>query len=218
MLLSNPKRSLGYGRFILIILYLKLLQQEVYFIISNLIGAVGILGAIVAFLIARRKIKSERKLAEQEKISFAVFLKIKMKNKLNLSLGIIYVIIMLFTITALPFIVNPTDLKEAWILVGLVGILGLGTPYTFITLIVILRIEIIEMKTIYPEGEPLIGWFNFGLLLLALSLPLVCMALMIVLREQISGMRKWKKILLIIFLVSILSMWFFLSIWSYQVR
>jgi hypothetical protein len=194
------------------------LQQEIYFIISNLIGAVGILGAIVALLITRRKIQSVRESSEQEKISFTSLLKLKMKSKLNLSLTIIYIVVMLFTFTALPFIVNPTDLKESWILVGLVGILGLGTPYTFITIIVIFRLEIIEMKTIYPEGEPLLGWFNFGMLLLAISLPLVCMALMIVLREEISDMKKWKKILLILFLVSVLSMWFLLSIWSYQIR
>ena len=194
------------------------MQQEVYFIISNLIGAVGILGAIVALLIARRKIKSSREASEQEKMSFSTLFKLKMEDRLNLCLTIVFGMIMLFTIIALPFIVNPTDLKEAWILVGLVGILGLGTPYTFITLIVIFRSELIEMKTIYPEGEPLIGWFNFGLLLLALSLPLVCMALMVVLRKEISNVKNWKKILLIIFLVSVLSMWFFLSIWSYQIR
>jgi hypothetical protein len=194
------------------------LQQEVYLIISNLIGAVGILGAIVAYLIARRRIESIRPSEEQERVSFSARFRSKMKNKLNLSLAIIYVVIMLFTIIALPFIVNPTDLREAWILVGLLGILGLGTPYTFITLIIIFRLELVEIKTIFPEGEPLFGWFNLGLLLLALSLPLVCMTLMIVLREEIFDMRNWKKISLFIFLVSVLSMWIFLSIWSYQIR
>ncbi|MCG3219929.1 MAG: hypothetical protein H7641_00985 [Candidatus Heimdallarchaeota archaeon] len=193
------------------------MQQEVYFIISNLIGAVGIIGAIVAYLIAKRKIDSGRLTEEQEETGLLALLKIKMKSKLNLSLIIAYIVIMLFTIIALPFIVNPTDLQKAWILVGLVGILGLGTPYTFITLIVIFRSEIVGMKTIYPEGEPLLGWFNFSLLLLALSLPLVCMALMLVLRNEIADMKLWKKIFLSLFLVSILSMWIFLSIWSYQV-
>ncbi|NPD89944.1 MAG: hypothetical protein HGN29_14625 [Asgard group archaeon] len=193
------------------------MQQEIYFIISNLIGAVGILGAIVAYLITKRKIDSVRLTEEQEKVSFSSLLKMKMKDKLNLSLTTTYVIIMLFTIIVLPFLVNPTDLKEAWILVGLFGILGLGIPYTFITLIIIFRSEIVEMKTIYPEGEPLFGWFNFGLLLLAFSLPLVCMALMLILRKEIRAMKLWKKIFLSLFLVSILSMWFFLSIWSYHV-
>lgn len=193
------------------------MQQEVYFIISNLIGVVGILGAVVAYLIAKRKIDSVRLSEAQAEVSFSDLLKTKMKDKFNLNLVIIYAIVMLFTIIVLPFIVNPTDLKEAWILVGLYGILGLGTPYTFITLIIIFRSEIIEMKTIYPEGEPLFGWFNFGLLLLAFSLPLVCMALMLVLRKETARMKLWKRIFLSLFLVSILSMWFFLSIWSYQV-
>ncbi|MHA1954456.1 MAG: hypothetical protein ACW96U_10985, partial [Candidatus Heimdallarchaeaceae archaeon] len=130
-----------------------MLPENVYFIISNLIGAVGILGGIVAYLIAKRKINSVGQIKEQD-VGFSVLLKTKMKDKLNLSLVITYVIVMLFAIIVLPFIVNPTDLKEAWILVGLLGILGLGTPYTFITFIVIFRSEIVEMKTIYPEGEP----------------------------------------------------------------
>ncbi|MHA2309254.1 MAG: hypothetical protein ACXABJ_08250 [Candidatus Heimdallarchaeaceae archaeon] len=193
-----------------------MLPENVYFIISNLIGAVGILGGIVAYLIAKRKINSVGQIKEQD-VGFSVLLKTKMKDKLNLSLVITYVIVMLFAIIVLPFIVNPTDLKEAWILVGLLGILGLGTPYTFITFIVIFRSEIVEMKTIYPEGEPIFGWFNLGMLLLAFSLPLVCMVLMLVLRKEMGEMKLWKKILLSLFLVSILSMWFFLAIWSYQV-
>ncbi|MCK4771057.1 MAG: hypothetical protein KAT02_12000 [Candidatus Heimdallarchaeota archaeon] len=192
-------------------------QENIYFIISNLIGVGGILGAIVAYLIAKRKIDSVGLIKEQDDVRISFLLKTKMKDKLNLSLVVTYVIVMLFTIIVLPFIVNPTNLREAWILVGLLGILGLGTPYTFITVIVIFRSEIVEMKTIYPEGEPIFGWFNFGMLLLALCLPLVCMALILVLRKEIGRMKLWKKIFLSLFLVSILSMWFFLAIWSYQV-
>jgi hypothetical protein len=194
------------------------LQQDLYFIFSNIVGAAGIIGAIVAYLIAKRKIDSIKGPDKEESIMFSNLLKAKMKDGLNLSLAIVYIIIMIFTLVALPFIINPDNLREAWILVGSYGILGLGTPYTFITLIVIFRSELVEMKTIFPKGEPLISWFNYGLLLLALTLPLVWMTLMIVLRKTMTKMKLWKKILLLFFLVSILSTWLFISIWSYRIR
>ena len=176
------------------------------------------MGALVAYLIAKIKINSIKETVEEEKANFPTLLRFKMKDKLNLSLAVTYVVVMFFTLVPLPFIVNPTNLQEAWILVGLYGILGLGTPYIFITLIVIFRSDLIEMKTIYPDGEPLFGWFNFGILLLALTLPLVCMTLMIILRDTMNEMKLWKKILIWIFLVSVLSTWLFISIWSYRIR
>jgi len=194
-----------------------LLQLDIYQIISNVIGAVGILGAIVTYLIARKRINESQLRVEKEKIDFWRRFKEKLSKKSNLVLFISYIVIMLFTIVALPFIVNPMDLVEAWILVGLFGLLGLGTPYTFITLTIIFKEEVIEIKRSYPTGEPIISWFNFGLLLLVLCLPLVCMVLMIILRKEINQMKIVRKIILSTFLICILSTWVFLSIWSYQI-
>lgn len=193
------------------------MQLDIYQLISIFVGTAGILGAIVTYLIVRKRIHDSQMVIEKEQISFWKIIKEKLKVRTNLILLICYVVIMLFTVIALPFIVNPDDLVEAWILVGLFGILGLGTPYTFITLIVIFKEEIVEMKRSYPVREPLLSWFNFSLLLLALCLPLVCMALMIVLRKEIKQLKIVGKIILSTFLICILTTWMFLSIWSYQI-
>ena len=194
-----------------------MLQLEIYQIISNVIGAVGILGAIVAYLIVRKRIKDSQKYDEKEKISFRSRLNRKLHTRTNLVLFSVYLTIMFFTIIALPFIVNPNNLTEAWILVGLFGLLGLGTPFTFIIFIIIFRDEVLELKQSYPSGEPLISWFNFGLLLLAICLPLACITLMIILRKEIVEMKILRKAFLSIFFICILTAWIFLSIWSYQI-
>ncbi len=163
------------------------------------------------------RIRESQLSVEKEKFNFWKSLKEKLVIRSNLIQFICYIAIMLFTIIALPFIVNPNDLIEAWTLVGLFGLLGLGTPYTFITLILIFKEEVIELKRSYPSGEPIFSWFNFSLLLLALCLPLVCIVLMIVLRKEIKQMKIVRKIILSIFFVCVLSTWVFLSIWSYQI-
>ena len=193
------------------------MQLDIYQIISIVIGAVGILGAIITFLIAKKRINESQIGIDKEKFEFWNLLKEKLTIRSKLILFTSYIIIILFTVIALPFIVNTNDLIEAWILVGLFGLLGLGTPYTFITLIIIFREEVVEMKQSYPSNEPILSWFNLGLFLLTLCLPLVCMALMIVLRKQIKQMKLVRKILLSIFLICVLSAWIFLSIWSYQI-
>ncbi|HUT81857.1 MAG TPA: hypothetical protein VMZ29_11695 [Candidatus Bathyarchaeia archaeon] len=183
-------------------------RELVYYIISIVIGIVGIIGATTVYLLAKRKLREVK--SDEEIISLKVTFKEKMKNKLNLSLAIIYVIIMIFTVTALPFIVYPNDLADAWIQIGLFGLLGLGTPFTVILLIIIFNQEVKEMKDVYSP-KPFFSWFNFGLLILGLSLPLVCLALITLFRKELNW---WKKTLLIIFLFGVLIMWIYLSIWS----
>lgn len=182
-------------------------RKLIYYIISIVIGVVGIIGAITVYLLARKKLREEK---SKEDLSPHISFKEKLKNKLNLSLVIIYSLIMLFTVTALPFIVYPNDLADAWIQIGLFGLLGLGTPFTVIILIIIYNQEVKEMKDVY-SFQPIFSWFNFGLLILGLSLPLVCLSLIVLFRKEINW---WKKTLLIIFLLGVLIMWIYLSIWS----
>jgi hypothetical protein len=185
-------------------------RQLIYYIISGVIGAVGIIGALCVYLLIRikwREYKAREKVVSRPDSRF----KEKLKVRSNLILFIIYLFIMVFTVTALPFIVSPNDLADIWVQIGLFGLLGLGTPLTVIVLIIIYRQELTEFGIICSEEEPILSWFNFGLVVMGISLPFACLALIILYRKQIS---KWKQLIYVILMLGVLAMWFTLAIWS----
>lgn len=188
-------------------------RQIIYYIISGVIGAVGIIGALSVYFLTKNKwnnYQANRSEAERTGTSF----KEKLKMRSNLVLFVVFLFVILFTVTALPFIISPDNLRDIWIQIGLFGLLGLGTPVVVIILIIIYREELMEFGTIYSEEEPVVSWFNFGLVVLGISLPFVCLALITLYRKQIS---KWKQLLFVVLMLGIIAMWFILAIWSTKV-
>ncbi|NHJ39605.1 MAG: hypothetical protein FK731_06180 [Asgard group archaeon] len=185
-------------------------RQLVYYLISGIIGAAGIIGVgSVYFLIRKKWSDYQDNLSEEER--YKVRFKEKLKVKLNLALFVILLIVIVFVVTALPFIVSPNDLRDIWTKIGLFGLLGLGTPATVIVFIIIYRQELMEIRSIYSAEEPLNKWYNFGLVILGITLPLVCLTLITLYRKHISN---WKKILFVVLMLGVLAMWLTLAIWS----
>ncbi|NHJ33173.1 MAG: hypothetical protein FK732_09940 [Asgard group archaeon] len=185
-------------------------RQVIYYIISGVIGAVGIIGAICVYFLTKKK-WTEYQVNKSEEERIDARFKAKLKVRSNQILFAFYLLIMVFTVTALPFIIDPNNLADIWIQIGLFGLLGLGTPFTVIVLIIIYRQELMEFGIIYSEEEPLISWFNFGLVILGISLPFACLALVALYRKQIS---KWKQLLFVVLMLGVLAMWFTLAIWA----
>lgn len=185
-------------------------RQVIYYIISGVIGAVGIIGAISVYFLTKKKWNDYQD-NKNETDRIGASFKEKLNVKSNLILIVVFLIVILFTVTALPFIISPDNLRDIWIQIGLFGLLGLGTPTAVIILIIIYREELLEFGTNYSEEEPIVSWFNFGLVILGISLPFACLALIILFRKQIS---KWKQLLFVVLMLAILTMWFILAIWS----
>ncbi|NPE08846.1 MAG: hypothetical protein GNW80_11250 [Asgard group archaeon] len=185
-------------------------RQVIYYVISGVIGAVGIIGALSVYFLTKKKWFDYQIRKDESERSGVSFIE-KLKVRSNLILFVVFLVVILFTITALPFIISPDNLRDIWIQIGLFGLLGLGTPAAVIILIIIYREELLEFGTIYSEEEPLVSWFNFGLVILGISLPFVCLALITLYRKQIS---KWKQLLFVVLMLGIIAMWFTLAIWS----
>lgn len=202
--------SLFYDLITPILLLPEVERQVIYYIISGVIGVVGIIGAISVYFLTKKKWNDyQDNKNETDRISASF--KEKLKVRSNLILFVVFLVVILFTVTALPFIISPDNLRDIWIQIGLFGLLGLGTPTAVIILIIIYREELLEFGTNYSEEEPLVSWFNFGLVILGISLPFACLALIILFRKQIS---KWKQLLFVVLMLAILAMWFILAIWS----
>ncbi|MCK5297480.1 MAG: hypothetical protein KAJ76_01150, partial [Candidatus Heimdallarchaeota archaeon] len=147
------------------ILLLPEVEREViYYITSGVIGAAGIIGALSVYFLTKKKWNDYQ--AKKNEVKTGTSFKEKLNVRPNRILFAVYVFIISFTVTALPFIISPDNLADIWIQIGLFGLLGLGTPFTVIILIIIYREELLEFGTIYSEEEPLISWFNFGLVFL----------------------------------------------------
>lgn len=202
--------SLLYDLIIPILFLPEVERQVIYYIISGVIGAVGIIGALSVYFLTKKK-WNDYQVNKNETERIGTRFRDKLEVKSNLVLFVIFLFVILFTVTALPFIINPNDLRDIWIQIGLFGLLGLGTPTAVIILIIIYREELLEFGIIYSEEEPLVSWFNFGLVILGISLPFACLALITLYRKQIS---KWKQLLFVILLLAIIAIWFTLAIWA----
>ena len=195
------------------ILLLPEVEREViYYITSGVIGAAGIIGALSVYFLTKKKWNDYQ--AKKNEVKTGTSFKEKLNVRPNRILFAVYVFIIFFTVTALPFIISPDNLADIWIQIGLFGLLGLGTPFTVIILIIFYREELLEFGTIYSEEEPLISWFNFGLVVLGVLLPFVCLALIALFRKQIS---LWKKLLFVVLMLGIITSWFILAIWATKV-
>lgn len=202
--------SLLYDLIIPILFLPEVERQVIYYIISGVIGAVGIIGALSVYFLTKKK-WNDYQVNKNETERIGTRFRDKLEVKSNLVLFVVFLFVILFTVTALPFIINPNDLRDIWIQIGLFGLLGLGTPTAVIILIIIYREELLEFGIIYSEEEPLVSWFNFGLVILGISLPFACLALITLYRKQIS---KRKQLLFVILLLAIIAMWFTLAIWA----
>ena len=188
-------------------------RQVIYYITSGVIGAAGIIGAISVYFLTKKKWNDYQANKIETERTGASF-KEKLNVRPNRILFAVYLFIITFTVTALPFIISPDNLRDIWIQIGLFGLLGLGTPTAVIILIIIYREELLEFGTIYSEEEPLVSWFNFGLVVLGVLLPFVCLALITLFRKQIS---LWKKLLFVVLMLGIITSWFILAIWATKV-
>ncbi|TET28544.1 MAG: hypothetical protein E3J70_09285 [Candidatus Heimdallarchaeota archaeon] len=185
-------------------------RQVIYYIISGVIGAVGIIGALSVYFLTKKKwmeYQADKSVEERTSASF----KEKLNVRSNRILFAFFLFVIVFTVTALPYIISPDNLADIWIQIGLFGLLGLGTPFAVIVLIVIYRDELKEFGVFLSKEEPLLSWFNFGLIILGISIPFVCLALITLYRKQIS---KWKQLLFVVLLLGIIAMWFTLAIWA----
>ena len=202
--------SLFYELITPILLLPEVERQVIYYIISGVIGAVGIIGALSVYFLTKKKWNEYQAVKSVEERIDASF-KVKLNVRSNRILFAIFLFVIVFTVTALPFIISPDNLADIWIQIGLFGLLGLGTPFAVIVLIIIYRKELLEFGTIYSEEELLVSWFNFGLVVLGISLPFVCLALITLYRKQIS---KWKQLLFVVLMLGVIAMWFTLAIWA----
>ncbi len=185
-------------------------RQVIYYIISGVIGAVGVIGALSLYFLTKKKwIEYQADKSVEERIDASFKEKLNVRSNRILFAFLLFGIV--FTVTALPFIISPDNLADIWIQIGLFGLLGLGTPFTVIILIIIYRVELKEFGVCLSKEEPLLSWFNFELVILGISLPFVCLALITLYRKQIS---KWKQLLFVVLLLGIIAMWFTLAIWA----
>jgi hypothetical protein len=186
-------------------------------IFAIIIAFGGITDGIIEYLLAKMSIQRSRIISENEKFNFWKRFKEKLTNKGNFILTVSFSGSVLFALTALPFIVNPSDLIETWIRVGLFGVLGLGIPVAGVLLAIIFKEEIVEIKQTYSYEEPIISLFNYLIFLHVVIYPLLCLIIMIILRKEIRHIKVVTQILLGILFIGILAMWISISVCSYHV-